>query len=222
MCSSPGDVRQNAQLDLAVIRVYQHTARLCNKVGAQLTAQLGADGDVLQVGIVRGEPPGAGLGLVETGVDAAILANDLEQTLHIGGVQLLVGAVLQNVLHQRVLAQAFQRFGISRPAALGLFAVGQTHGVEQHLAQLLGAVGVEAGAAGLHVDAGEHLLQLGAQLYAELLDAVFVHQHTGAGHIGQHLCQRELDLVVQRILAAGGDLGLHPGQTGRPAVRRPG
>ena len=214
----PGDVCQDAQLDLAVIRVYQHTARLCNKVGAQLAAQLGADGDILQVGIIGGEPSGAGFGLVKGGVDAPVLANDLEQTLHIGGVQLLVGAVLQNVLHQRVLAQTFQRFGIGRPAALGLFAVGQTHGVEQHLAQLLGAVGVEGSAAGLHVDAGQHLFQFLPQLYAELLDAVLIHQYAGAGHISQHLCQRELDLVVQRILAAGGDLGLHPGkQIGQPS-----
>ena len=95
--------------------------------------------------------------------------------------------------------------------------MGQTHGVEQHLTQLLGAVGIEGGAAGLHVDAGQHLFQLLPQLYAELLDAVLIHQHAGAGHIGQHLCQRELDLVVQRILAAGGDLGLHPGkQVGQP------
>ena len=150
-------------------------------------------------------------------MDAPVLADDLEQPLHIGGVQLLVGTVLQNVLHQRVLAQTFQRFGVGRPAALGLFAVGQPHGVEQHLAQLLGAVGVEGGTAGLHVDAGQHLLQLLPQFYAELLDAVLIHQHAGAGHIGQHLCQRELDLVVQRILAAGGDLGLHPGkQVGQP------
>ena len=214
----PGDMRQNAQFDLAVIRIYQHTAWLCNKVGAQLAAQLGADGDILQIGIIGGEPSGAGFGLVEGGVDAPVLANDLEQTLHIGGVQLLVGAVLQNVLHQRVLTQAFQRFGIGRPAALGLFAVGQTHGVEQHLAQLFGAVGVEGSAAGLHVDAGQHLFQFLPQLYAELLDAVLIHQHAGAGHVGQHLCQRELDLVIQRILAAGGDLGLHPGkQVGQPS-----
>ena len=95
--------------------------------------------------------------------------------------------------------------------------MGQTHGVEQHLAQLFGAVGIEGGAAGLHVDAGQHLLQFLPQLYAELLDAVLVHQHAGAGHISQHLCQRELDLVVQCILSAGGDLGLHPGkQIGQP------
>ena len=90
--------------------------------------------------------------------------------------------------------------------------MGQAHGVKQHFAQLLGAVGVEAGAASFHVDAGEHLLQLGAQLYAELLDAVFVHQHTGAGHIGQHLCQREFNVVVELVLSIFSDLRLHSGE----------
>ena len=89
-----GDMGQDAQLDLAVIGVHQHAARLCNKVGPQLAAQLGADGDVLQVGVIGGEAAGAGLGLVEPGVNAAILADDFQQTLHIGGVQLLVGTVL--------------------------------------------------------------------------------------------------------------------------------
>ena len=68
------------------------------------------------------------------------------------------------------------------------------------------------------MDAGQYLLQLLPQLYAELLDAVLIHQHAGAGHVGQNLCQRELDLIVQCILAAGGDLGLHPGkQVGQPS-----
>lgn len=75
--------------------------------------------------------------------------------------------------------------------------MGQAHGVEEHLAQLLGAVGVEAGAARLHVDAGEDVFQLRAHLHAELLDALFVHEDADAGHVGQHLRQRELDVVVE-------------------------
>ena len=89
-----GDVGEDAQLDLAVIGIHQHTAGLGDEVGPQLAAQLRADGDVLQVGVVGGETAGAGFGLVEAGVDAAILRDDLQQALHIGGVQLLVGTVL--------------------------------------------------------------------------------------------------------------------------------
>ena len=90
--------------------------------------------------------------------------------------------------------------------------MGQTHGIEEHLAQLLGAVGVEAGTAGLHLDAGQHLRKFAAHPQAERLNAVPVHQDAGAGHVGQHLGQRELDVIVQRILVPRGDLGLHPGK----------
>ena len=207
-----GDVGEDAQLDLAVIGVYQHAAGPRHKVGAELAAQLGADGDVLQVGVVGGEASGAGFGLVEAGVDAPILRDDLQKTLDIGGVELLVGAVLQNVLHQRVVPQGLQSLGVGGPAALGLLAVGQAHGVEEHLAQLLGAVGVEAGAACLHMDAGEDVFQLGPHFHAELLDALPVHEDADAGHVGQHLCQRELDVVVERVLAQRGDLRLHLGE----------
>ena len=155
-------------------------------------------------------------------MDAAILRDDLQQALDVGGVQLLVGAVLQNILHQRVVPQGFQRLGVGRPAALGLFAVGQAHGVEEHLAQLLGAVGVEAGAARLHVDAGEDVFQLRAHLHAELLDALFVHEDADAGHVGQHLRQRELDAVVEGVFVQRGDLCLHLGeQVGQRTGVRP-
>ena len=216
-----GGVGEDAQLDLAVVGVHQHAAGSCHKVGAQLAAQLGADRDVLQVGIVGRKPSGAGFGLVEAGVDAAVLADDLQKPFHIGRVQLLVGAELQDVLYQRVLPQGFQRFGVGGPAPLRFFAVGQTHGIKQHFAQLLCAVWVEADAAGFQMDAGEHLLQLRAQLHAELLDAVSVYQHADAGHIGQNLCQRKFDLLIERILAALGDLGFHFGkQVGKtPCVR---
>ena len=100
--------------------------------------------------------------------------------------------------------------------------MGEAHGVEEHFPQLLGAVGVEAGAAGLHLDAGQHLRKFAAHPQAERLDAVPVHQNAGAGHVGQHLCQREFDLVVELVLAQRGDLGLHLGeQVGKAACVGP-
>ena len=41
-----GDMGQDAQFDLAVIGIHQHAAGLCHKVGAELAAHLGADGDI--------------------------------------------------------------------------------------------------------------------------------------------------------------------------------
>ena len=145
-------------------------------------------------------------------MDAAVLRDDLQQTLHIGGVQLLIGAVLQNVLDEGIIPQGVQRLGVGGPAALGLFAVGKAHRVEQHLTQLLGAVGIEARAACLHLDAGQHLRKLAAHPPAEFLDAGLVHKDAGASHIGQHLRQRKFDLVVKRVLALRSNFGFHLGE----------
>jgi len=189
------DVGQDAQLDLAVVRVGQDAAGLCQEKLAQAAAQLGADGDVLQIGLAGRQPPGAGLGLVEGGVHAPVRPDDLEQALHVGAVELLVGAVLQDVLHRRAVGpQAFEGFGVGGVAALGLFAGRQAHFYKQGLAQLLGAVQVEL-VAHLCVNAGKALLQHGLELFAEGHEALPVHQHAGTLHIRQHQGQGELNVV---------------------------
>ena len=48
-----GDMSGEPQLDLAVVGRQQHMAGLGDKGAADATALLGADRDVLQVGIVR-------------------------------------------------------------------------------------------------------------------------------------------------------------------------
>ena len=47
----PRDVRQQTQLNLAVVRVHQHRALRCGKHGADLRPQLAPDRNVLQVGL---------------------------------------------------------------------------------------------------------------------------------------------------------------------------
>ena len=89
----PGDVGQNAQFNLRIIRVHQRLAVPGHKVPPQTAAQLGADGDVLQIRLGGGDAPGAGLGLHEGGVDAPVRPLRFEQPVHVGGQQLGVGAV---------------------------------------------------------------------------------------------------------------------------------
>ena len=73
MFSSCADVRQYPQLDLGVVGVDQLAVRpVPVKKARRLAAQLGADRDVLQVGLGGAEPAGAGIGLVEVGVDAPV------------------------------------------------------------------------------------------------------------------------------------------------------
>ena len=66
-----GEVREQAQLDLRVVGGEQHVAGRGDEGGADLAAELGADGDVLQVRVGRREAAGGGAGLVESGVEAA-------------------------------------------------------------------------------------------------------------------------------------------------------
>ena len=65
------EVRHQAELDLRVVGGHEHVAGRGDEGGADLAAEGGADGDVLQVGVGGGEAAGGGADLVEGGVDAA-------------------------------------------------------------------------------------------------------------------------------------------------------
>src|SRR5699024_6403297 len=132
----PGDVGQDAQLDLAVVGVHKDTPRLCDEEAPQLAAQLGADGDVLQVGVVRGEAAGAGLGLVEGGVDPPVGTDDLQQPFGVGGVQLEVGAVLKDGVDKGAVgSQLLQGGVVGGPAPAVLVAVGSVDLSEENVSK---------------------------------------------------------------------------------------
>ena len=65
-----GEVRQQPEFDLGVVRGQQHMAGLDGKRSANLAAQFGADGNVLQVGIGRRQPSRGRAGLPEGSVQA--------------------------------------------------------------------------------------------------------------------------------------------------------
>ena len=131
---------------------------------ADLAALLGAHRDVLQIGIVRGEPAGRGGREREGGVDAPGLWIDLlHQGVGVGALELGELAPVEHARRQivalgRQLLEHVGAGGIG--AGLALLAAGQAHLVEQHLAQLLGRADVEL-MAGELVDL---LLELGHAL----------------------------------------------------------
>src|SRR5258707_5925037 len=61
-------VRQQAQLNLRIVGGEQHVAWLRDNRRANFTAQLGANRNILQVGVDGGKPPGGGPRLVDNGV----------------------------------------------------------------------------------------------------------------------------------------------------------
>ena len=223
-----GDVRQNAQLDLGVIGVHQLLAVPGHKVATQAAAQLGADGDVLQVRLGGRDAPGAGLGLDKGGVHPTVRRLRRQQAIYVGRQQLGVGAVLQDLVDDRaVRAQAFQRGGVGGVAAGVFLARRQAQLVKQGFAQLLGAVHVEL-VAHLSVDILQDAVQLAPQAVAKGADAVGVYRKADTLHVRQHAGQRQLHLIVQFALAAGVQFGgqpfqqrgQHPGIGGGFAVER--
>ena len=66
------EMRQQPQLDLRIVGGEQLRARRGCKCGANFAAELGADGDVLQIGIDRGEPAGGRSRGLKRGVHARV------------------------------------------------------------------------------------------------------------------------------------------------------
>ena len=92
------EVGEDAQLDLAVVGGEEEVARLGHEGLADAPALRGADRDVLEVRVGRGEPAGGGDRLVEGGVDAAGLGVDeRRQRVDVGGLELLDRAVLEDL-----------------------------------------------------------------------------------------------------------------------------
>ena len=133
------------QLDLRVVGVPRVSRPHPPQVAAQAAAQLGADGNVLQVRLGGGDAPGARLGLDEGRVYPPVRGFGVQQAVHVGGQQLGVGAVFQDLVNDRAVgAQAFQCLGVGGVAARRLFARRQAQLVEQRLAQLLGTIYIDS------------------------------------------------------------------------------
>ncbi|KAG1323019.1 hypothetical protein G6F63_013160 [Rhizopus arrhizus] len=142
-----GQVGHDPQLDLRIVGRQQLAALRRHERAADAAAVLGADRDVLQVRVRRGEAAGGGTGLVVAGVHAAgVRVDHLRQLVGVGTAQLGQAAVLQDHPRQLVLlGNRLQRLFIGAGLALGgLHHRRQLQLIEQHRLQLLGRIQVEA------------------------------------------------------------------------------
>ena len=155
-----GDMGGEPQLDLAVIGRQQQMPGLGDKGAADSAALLGADRDVLDIGLGRRQPAGRGRGQREGGVHPPGLAVDLvAERVGIGRFELGQLPPFEDLRRHRVQRrQLFEDRGIGAVGAgLALLAAGQLQLFEQHVAQLLGRADVE-----LVADvAPDRLLELG-------------------------------------------------------------
>ena len=98
-----GQMCENAQLDLRVVGRKEQAAGTGDEGGADFAAELGADGNVLEIRIRRAQAPGRGAGLVEARMQPACgRMNEPRQDIGIGGFQLRKLAVLEHFLRQFV------------------------------------------------------------------------------------------------------------------------
>ena len=206
------DVGQDAQLDLAVVGRHEGERRLAgHERAADAPAELGPDGDVLEVGIRRGQPAGGGHGLVEGRVQPAVVGHQRRERLDIGRPELRVGPPLEDGLDDRVdRAQLLQDGGVRRVTGLGLAPERELELAEEHLTELLGRPDRE-----LVPDGGIHLafeaLDLGGELPFEIGQRLEVEGDAGGLHAGQDGDQRTLEL---------GEEPIEPGIDHRPFEQR--
>jgi hypothetical protein len=138
---------EQTQLDLRVVCGEQHAARRGDEGGANLAPELGADGDVLQVRVGRGETAGGRAHLVEGGVDAAFAVGQQGQGIGIIRLQLGELPVFQHQPRDVVVGGQFLEhvLGGRDYLALAVFhGPRQVHPVEENITKLFGRVDIEA------------------------------------------------------------------------------
>ena len=139
-----GEVREDAQFDLVVVRDRQLPSLARHEGVAQTTALFGAHRDVVQVRTVRGESAGARDHLLERRVDATVGLHRVDERRAVGAAQLLDLAVAQDQRDDLVLVlDRLEARGVGRVARLDLLHRRETHLVEEDRLELLGRVDLE-------------------------------------------------------------------------------
>ena len=193
---------EQAQLDLAVVRVDEHAAACWDEHPAKFAAELCARGDILEVRFSRAEAARRCDSHLEACVDAPVGRDDLQKSVAIGRAELCVLAVLQHLFDDGVLpAELFKHVRVRRPAGFRLLAVRQLQAFKEHLAELLGRVDVERPARFL-VDVLLERFELRLHFAAEGCEGICVHAHAGVLHAREHGAEGKLHLVVEFVQLA--------------------
>ena len=193
------DMCEHAQFDLRIIRVNQDVIFVrCDKHAAQFAAKLGADRNILQVRVGRGQTSGGGHGLLKMRVNTSVhRADDLEKSLNVGAFQLGQLAVLEDARHDRVvLRDTLKHLNVGGIACFCLFRSVQAEFLEQHLTQLLGAVDVEL-AVRVMINLLGQVADTNIQLVTEGTQLIRLDRTARRFHLSQHAQERQFDFVVQ-------------------------
>ena len=202
-----GDVGEDPQLDLRVVDADQAVAGLGDEAAADLAAGLGADRDVLEVRVDRGEPAGGGVDLQERRVQAAVVADPVGERVEVGLDELGELPEALDLGDDRVLvADRLQDAGVGGEAGLAAALARQAELLEQDLAELLGRADHEL-LAGVLPDLALELVGVGADAGGDRLELGGVELDALLLGLAQDVDERELDVGQEVDEAALVELG---------------
>ena len=225
-----GHVRGETQFDLAVVGGEDHVALIGHKGMADLAADLGADRDVLQVGLGRGEPPGLRADQAVACVDPPRGGIDrLLQCFGIGTAQLRQLPPFKHFAGDwsAFAVEPFEYRLVGRILpGLALLAALVAELVEQDVAELFGAADGE-GLPGQFVDFALQLADFGGESGGEPCKRLAVNLDPVAFHLGHYWHQGPIDAFInsgaafirqarfEQAVEPPGDFGVFGGIFGR-------
>ncbi len=207
------EMREDAKLDLRVVRREELPFRGSDECAPQPSAEIASDGYVLEIGIAARETAGRGDGLVERGVDAAgPRMHQRGKGVDVGPFELGKTAIFENLLRERKGGR--QLFENVHPGGGGallfrLLERGKVHLVEQDLSELPRRVDVELDSREL-VDLRRQPLELRLELHRHTLELRPVDGDARELHRRQHLDERKLDLTMNAFELVLRETASHP------------
>src|SRR5260221_10273988 len=131
-------MREDAQLDLRVVRRYEPVSGLCDERAPDLATELCANRDGLEVRIRRRQTAGRGDRLVEMRVEATVVTEEVGQRAEVGVEQLRQLAPLLDDLDDRVLVpDRAENARVRRVAGLAFATRRELELLEQDASDLL-------------------------------------------------------------------------------------
>jgi len=195
---------EDAQLDLRVVGGEDLVIALARDEGAaDFAACRGADGDVLQVGVLRVEPARAGGELVKGSVDAAVGGRDgVGQRVDVSGEEFAGFAIFHDLGDDGMLRRERGERGFVGGvlAGLGFLCLGiERELAEENFAELLGRADVEFSQCVL-VDRGLEAREIGAQFFADFLERDGIEADAFVFHGGEDGQERRFDFGEDAFL----------------------
>src|SRR5579872_5345823 len=195
-----GKMREDAQLDLGIIGGKQNVARLGDEGGANFAAELGANRNVLQIGIRGAETSGGSAGLIDLRVQAASVRGDeLVERVRIRGIEFRDFAIIHHQLGQFVergkLGEDFGGGGAR--FATRAAREREIQLVVKDFGKLLRRIDIEF-EAGNFVDAFFVAANFLFESEGEFFEGLWIDADSGALHARENCGERQIDFVVGR------------------------